>query len=68
MSEERGQEMEVGIGNCDCVTRLNAFHFAASLQYFNYVKFVMFVAFVVVVAADAVVVVVAVAVQMSAAN
>lgn len=58
--------MEVGIGNCDCVTRLDTFHFAASRQYFNYVKFVMFVAFVVAVAhaADAVVV----AVQMSAAN
>lgn len=56
MSEGRGQEMEVGIGNCDCVSRLDAFHFAASRQYFNYVKFVMFVAFVVA------------AVQMSAAN
>lgn len=41
----------MGIGNCDCVTRLDAFHFAASRQYFNYVKFVMFVAFVVAVAA-----------------
>lgn len=53
------RKWEVGIGNCDCVTRLDAFHFAASRQYFNYVKFVMFVAFVVAVAA---------AVQMSAAN
>lgn len=59
-----GRKWEVGIGNCDCVTRLDAFHFAASRQYFNYVKFVMFVAFVVAVA----VVAVAAAVQMSAAN
>lgn len=54
-----GRKWEVGIGNCDCVTRLDAFHFAASRQYFNYVKFVMFVVFVVAVAAT---------VQMSAAN